>query len=70
MWEKVWNTDKIAYGGDYNPEQWPEDTWEEDMRLLKLAHIDTREFNTLKLKKVSPSLDTGLFFCQIFCFII
>ena len=40
MWEKVWNTDKIAYGGDYNPEQWPEETWEEDMRLLKLAHIE------------------------------
>ena len=39
MWEKVWEQDKIAYGGDYNPEQWPEETWEEDMRLLKLAHI-------------------------------
>ena len=45
MWEKVWRTDKIAYGGDYNPEQWPEETWEEDMRLLKLAHIDTLTLN-------------------------
>ena len=26
---------KILYGGDYNPEQWPEDIWEEDMRLFK-----------------------------------
>ena len=27
MWEKVWNHEKIAYGGDYNPEQWPEEKW-------------------------------------------
>ena len=45
MWEKVWNHEKIAYGGDYNPEQWPEDTWEEDMRLLKLAHVDILTLN-------------------------
>ena len=28
---------KVLYGGDYNPEQWPEEIWEEDMRLFKLA---------------------------------
>lgn len=31
---------KIWYGGDYNPDQWPRDIWEEDMRLFKLAGID------------------------------
>ncbi|MDE6404470.1 MAG: beta-galactosidase [Lachnospiraceae bacterium] len=36
---------KIPYGGDYNPEQWPEETWAEDMRLLKLAHIDIVTLN-------------------------
>ena len=36
---------KILYGGDYNPEQWPEEVWEEDMRLLKLAHIDIVTLN-------------------------
>ena len=30
----------------------------------------TREFDTLKSKKVPQSLDIGLFFCQIFIFII
>ena len=30
----------------------------------------TREFDTLKFKKVPQSLETGLFFCQIFIFII
>ena len=22
--------DRILYGGDYNPEQWPREVWEED----------------------------------------
>jgi len=29
-----------------------------------------REFDTLKCKKVPQSLEIGLFFCQIFIFII
>lgn len=36
---------KILYGGDYNPEQWPEEVWEEDMRLFKLAHVDVLTVN-------------------------
>ncbi|MFB3881886.1 MAG: beta-galactosidase [Armatimonadota bacterium] len=31
---------KVFYGGDYNPDQWPREVWDEDMRLLKLAHIN------------------------------
>ena len=30
----------------------------------------TREFDTLKFKKAPQSLETGLFFCQLFCFSI
>lgn len=35
--------DHLVYGGDYNPDQWittPE-IWDEDMRLMKLAHINS-----------------------------
>jgi len=32
---------KIPYGGDYNPEQWPEDVWKDDYRLFDAARIDT-----------------------------
>ena len=32
--------------------------------------LNTREFDTLKSKKVPQSLEIGLFFCQIFIFII
>ncbi|MFG6383036.1 MAG: beta-galactosidase [Lachnospiraceae bacterium] len=61
MWKKVWNYDKIAYGGDYNPEQWPEETWEEDMRLLKLAHINTLTLNVFSWAALQPSEDEYCF---------
>ncbi|MDG4832780.1 beta-galactosidase [Solwaraspora sp. WMMD1047] len=32
---------KVLFGGDYNPEQWPEQVWEEDYRLFDAARIDT-----------------------------
>ena len=32
--------------------------------------ITAREFDTSKLKRILQSLETGLFFCQIFVFII
>lgn len=36
---------KILYGGDYNPEQWDEEVWEEDMRMFRLAGIDCVTLN-------------------------
>ncbi|MDK1344380.1 beta-galactosidase [Streptomyces sp. 378] len=34
-------TPKIRYGGDYNPEQWPREVWDEDHRLFTRSGIDT-----------------------------
>ena len=39
-----------------------------DLKILWDCHM--REFDTLKSKKVPQSLEIGLFFCQIFIFII
>ena len=30
----------IWHGGDYNPEQWPRETWTEDIRLMKEAGVN------------------------------
>lgn len=30
----------IAYGGDYNPEQWPREVWQDDVRLMKEAGVN------------------------------
>lgn len=61
MYEKVWNQDKIAFGGDYNPEQWDESVWEEDMRLFSLAHIDTVTLNVFSWAALQPDEDTYCF---------
>ena len=36
---------KMLYGGEYNPEQWDEAVWEEDMRMFRLAGIDCVTLN-------------------------
>jgi len=46
---------KILYGGDYNPEQWPEEIWEEDMRLFKKANIDVVTLNVFSWAMLQPS---------------
>ncbi|MER7174484.1 beta-galactosidase [Streptomyces mesophilus] len=30
---------RLAFGGDYNPEQWPESVWAEDVRLMREAGV-------------------------------
>jgi beta-galactosidase len=32
--------DQLAFGGDYNPEQWPEEVWVEDVRLMREIGIN------------------------------
>jgi beta-galactosidase len=32
---------RILFGGDYNPEQWPEETWQDDVRLMKEASVNS-----------------------------
>ena len=58
MYTQIWKHNKIAYGGDYNPEQWDEATWKEDMRLFKLAHIDTVTLNVFSWAALQPDEDT------------
>ena len=49
---------KIPFGGDYNPEQWPQEVWEEDMRLFRLAGIDCVTLNVFSWAALQPSEDT------------
>ncbi|MEI6602862.1 MAG: beta-galactosidase [Clostridia bacterium] len=46
---------KFLYGGDYNPDQWPEETWDEDIRLLKLAHVNVVTLPVFSWAKLQPS---------------
>ncbi|MGN9776470.1 beta-galactosidase [Micromonospora sp. H33] len=35
-----WQGERIFFGGDYNPEQWPEETWVEDVALMRRAGVN------------------------------
>lgn len=48
---------KILYGGDYNPEQWPEDIWHQDITYFKEAHINSATVNVFSWAALQPSED-------------
>lgn len=45
----------FLHGGDYNPDQWPEDVWGEDMRLMKLAHCNSVSIDIFAWVKSEPA---------------
>ena len=45
----------ILYGADYNPEQWPEAVWQEDMRLMKLARVNMVTINVFSWALLEPA---------------
>lgn len=36
---REWPKDRILLGGDYNPEQWPRETWDEDIAAMRRAGV-------------------------------
>ncbi|MFD5910601.1 beta-galactosidase [Streptomyces massasporeus] len=44
----------IAFGGDFNPEQWPEEVWAEDMALMKEAGVSMVTAGIFSWAKVEP----------------
>ena len=49
---------RILYGGDYNPNQWPKEIWDEDMRLFKKAGINSATINVFSWAKLQPNEET------------
>ena len=50
-------TAKVSFGGDYNPEQWPEPVWQEDHQLFDAARIDTVTLGVFDWALVQPAVD-------------
>ncbi|MEO6891805.1 MAG: beta-galactosidase [Ktedonobacteraceae bacterium] len=44
----------LLYGADYNPEQWPEAVWLDDMRLMKLANVNMVSLNIFSWALLEP----------------
>ncbi|MEU8933688.1 beta-galactosidase [Streptomyces sp. NPDC048409] len=45
----------IVYGGDYNPEQWPEEVWAEDVRLMREAGVNMVSVGIFSWALLEPS---------------
>ncbi|MGC9542520.1 beta-galactosidase [Streptomyces sp. UG1] len=45
---------RLLFGGDYNPEQWPEETWHEDVRLMKAAGVNSVTLGVFSWSKLEP----------------
>jgi beta-galactosidase len=52
---------KIFYGGDYNPEQWPESVWREDMKLMQEAGVNLVSIGIFSWAKLQPNEKTYTF---------
>lgn len=50
-----YNPTRIFYGGDYNPDQWPETVWEEDMRLFRLASVNMVTLPVFSWARLQPA---------------
>ena len=44
----------VLYGGDYNPEQWPEEVWKEDVRLMQEAGVNLVSLGIFSWAKLEP----------------
>ncbi len=48
--------DYMIHGGDYNPDQWIDtpEIWDEDMRLMKLANVNSATINIFSWSLIEP----------------
>ncbi|MFD2840701.1 beta-galactosidase [Populibacterium corticicola] len=44
----------ILFGGDYNPDQWPREVWDEDVRLMKDAGVNTVTVGVFSWSTIEP----------------
>ncbi|MDT0439929.1 MULTISPECIES: beta-galactosidase [Streptomyces] len=45
---------RILFGGDYNPEQWPEVTWHDDVRLMRDAGVNSVTVGVFSWSRLEP----------------
>lgn len=45
----------LGFGGDWNPEQWPESVWDEDLRLMAEANVNLVTVGVFSWARLEPS---------------
>ena len=51
------STPRLAYGADYNPEQWPREVWDEDVRLMREAGVNIVSVGIFSWARLQPAED-------------
>ncbi len=51
----------IWHGGDYNPEQWPPATWDDDMALMQASHFNVATVGVFSWVSLQPAEETFTF---------
>ncbi|MES5820779.1 beta-galactosidase [Streptomyces sp. RG80] len=48
---------RLAFGADYNPEQWPREVWQEDVRLMREAGVTIVSVAIFSWARLQPTAD-------------
>jgi beta-galactosidase len=56
--QAAWPTEGLCYGGDYNPEQWSEDVWRQDVALMRRARVNFVTVGVFAWARLQPTPDT------------
>ena len=54
-------SERVRYGGDYNPEQWSPEVWKEDVRLMGEAGVDLVTVGVFSWAELEPAEGTYSF---------
>ncbi len=53
--KKLFDFDEILFGADYNPEQWPQEVWQEDIKLMQAAQVNCVSLGIFSWAKIEPN---------------
>jgi beta-galactosidase len=47
----------VLYGADYNPDQWPQEVWDDDVRLMQQAGVNIVSLGIFAWSRIQPAED-------------
>ncbi|MGW4473366.1 beta-galactosidase [Nonomuraea sp. NPDC004354] len=60
-WPSDSSRGRLAFGADYNPEQWPREVWEEDVRAMRRAGVNIVSLAIFSWARLQPRQDVWTF---------
>jgi beta-galactosidase len=54
-WLRRTGTPRLEFGADYNPEQWPREVWDEDMRAMREAGVTIVSLGIFSWARLEPA---------------